>query len=108
MCFWSGSDIYLMKLWVDNSLDHSSVESFLNESFDKINNFCQVHLRLIEDCGAFIRKDSYVLCFCAPRHKEPELFVVRAQDKINNKETFDSILNSSIPFPMEYEWEELK
>ena len=97
-----------MRLWIAKELKAEDITSFLNSSINKIAQFFDNHTRLIEDCGLYIRKDDYVLCFCAPRRKELELFVVGAQNKINEKEIFEEILEGSIPFPVEYEWEDIE
>ena len=108
---WSNRNYFggdLMRLWIDGDLDRGSVESFLNESFDRLTRFCQNHLRLLEDCGAFIRKESYILCFCAQRRKELELFVVSAQGAINGKENFENLISTSSSSPIEYEWKDIE
>lgn len=97
-----------MRLWVAKELSEEDITSFLNESLSKILQFSNNHIRLIEDCGLYIRKDNYVMCFCAPRRKELELFVVGAQYKVNNKESFEEILNNSVPTPIEYEWRDIE
>lgn len=97
-----------MRLWVAKELSEEDITSFLNESLSKILQFSNNHIRLIEDCGLYIRKDNYVMCFCAPRRKELELFVVGAQGAINGKENFENLISTSSPSPIEYEWKDIE
>lgn len=97
-----------MKIWIDQSLKREDIESFLNASFQKIATFAENHAIVIEDVGAYVKKDNYVLCFGAQRRKELELFVVLAQGAINGKENFENLISTSSPSPIEYEWKEIE
>ena len=97
-----------MRLWIAKELKAEDITSFLNSSINKIIQFFNNHTRLIEDCGLYIKKDDYILCFCAPRRKELELFMVSAQGAINGKENFEKLISTSSPSPIEYEWKDIE
>lgn len=97
-----------MKIWIDSSLEQNDVESFLNASIQKILKFADNHAIIIEDCGAYIRKDKYAICFCAQRRKELQLLVVSLSGKIGNGVTFDELISSVSPPPLEYEWKDVE
>lgn len=97
-----------MKIWIDQSLKREDIESFLNASFQKIATFAENHAIVIEDVGAYVKKDNYVLCFGAQRRKELELFVVPARGLINEKESFESLISTSSPSPIKYEWKDIE
>lgn len=92
-----------MKLWIAKGLMEKDIESFLESSIQNLTSFIDKHTVVIEDFGAYVKKDNYVLCFCAPRGKEVNLFVVLSVGKINSKETFEELVSSSFPKPLEYE-----
>lgn len=96
-----------MKLWIEQGLKEEDIKSFLESSLQNIMTFIDKHTVIIEDFGVYIKKDNYVLCFCAPRGKETELFIVPFTGKINDKETFKELIDSSFPKPFEYKWEEI-
>lgn len=104
-CFAWGDNV---KIWIDRSLKREDIESFLNTSFQKIVTFAENHAIVIEDVGAYVKKDNYVLCFGAQRRKELELFVVLAQGAINGKENFENLISTSSPSPIEYEWKDIE
>lgn len=93
-----------MKILIAQELKVEDINAFLNASVAKIIQFSINHSRIIETCGIFVKKDNFVLCFCAPYRKECELFVVSKEDKINKKETFEELIKDTSPFPLEYEW----
>lgn len=97
-----------MKIWIGPSLKQNDVESFLNASIQKILLFADAHTIVIEDCGAYIRKDKYAVCFCAQRRKELQLFIAPLSGKIGGNETFDELISSVSPPPLEYEWKDIE
>ena len=96
-----------MRLWIAPGLNPTDIKSFLDASIHKILQFADNHAIVIEDCGAYIRKDKYAVCFCAQRRKELQLFVVSLNDKIGG-ETFDELVSSVSPPPLEYEWKDVE
>lgn len=96
-----------MRLWIAPGLNPTDIKSFLDASIHKILQFADNHAIVIEDCGAYIRKDKYAVCFCAQRRKELQLFVVSLTDKIGG-ETFDELVSSVSPPPLEYEWKDIE
>lgn len=97
-----------MRLWIAPGLNPIDIKSFLDASIHKILQFADNHAIIIEDCGAYIRKDKYAVCFCAQRRKELQLFVVPLSGKIGDGETFDELISSVSPPPLEYEWKDIE
>ncbi len=97
-----------MRLWIAPGLNITDIQSFLDASIQKILQFADNHTIIIEDCGVYIRKDKYAICFCAQRRKELQLFVVPLSGKINSEETFDELVSSVSPPPLEYEWKDIE
>ena len=97
-----------MRLWIAPGLNITDIQSFLDASIQKILQFADNHTIIIEDCGVYIRKDKYAICFCAQRRKELQLFVVPLNDKINEEETFNELVSSGSPAPLEYEWKDIE
>lgn len=96
-----------MRLWIAEGIQQKEIESFLNMNVNKIGKFSQINRKIIEKCGAYTKKDSYALCFCADWQEEVSLFVVPLKGKINNKETFEELISTSRIPPIEFSWEEI-
>ena len=108
-CYYSTwGDNIRMKIWIDENLKQEDIKSFLKISLQKIITFADNHAVSIEDVGAYVKKDNYVLCFGAHRRGELELFVVPARGVINGKEDFEKLVSTSSPSPIEYEWKDIE
>lgn len=93
-----------MKLWIDSELKEDFSDLILND----LIYFYNQHKKVIIENGVYLKKDNYIICFCADKKKEPQIFLVSTRGEINKKETFKELIENTSPLPCEYTWKELR